>query len=579
MFCVILNSSLFNKKIIYNIKLVEINMSYYRTIKLKLCEGKILNDLTKIDDDILINNPVTYIYFNLRSKIIYIGETSSFKNRHKEHLAEKKPKINYQLFTDCLVIYSKLFHKSAILYLESLLLNYMIAEADKTKFVFANGNNGQTKINYENKEEILTNVFYELWTHELSDFGLVNNQNLNELRESLLFKYSPFKQLSLEQKEIIGEIERNLFAKFLVEAPAGSGKSVLFTSLAFSLADKYPDLKIGVVTTGNLIRQFNLIFKSINLSSRLTVKTGSQLITDAKKKHENFDIIIVDEAHKLKKYYKKGHPNARRHLNKDDEEITLLEEITKGLVLLYDPYQGIKPQNISPSEVRRLTNNYQKLSMSQQFRIGGKGSFSGEDYLKGILYGLQLSEERDFNQEVFKDEYFGIVNSFKEVIDYVDVRSHAYPETTNRVIAGYCREWISSTSKKFNKGKTLEELPYDWEIDGIKRRWNSTYEDWVKKPNSEREIGSIHAIQGYDLNYSGVIIGNDITVKHGKIVAVPENYKDIGGTPLKKEFSLSELTEYILNIYYVLLSRGIDGCRVYFEDKKVEKLFRERLGL
>lgn len=579
MFCVILNSSLFNKKIIYNIKLVEINMSYYRPIKLKLCEGKISNDLTKIDDDILINNPVTYIYFNLRSKIIYIGETSSFKNRHKEHLAEKKPKINYQLFTDCLVIYSKLFHKSAILYLESLLLNYMIAEADKTKFVFANGNNGQTKINYENKEEILTNVFYELWTHELSDLGLVNNQNLNELRESLLFKYSPFKQLSHEQKEIIGEIERNLFAKFLVEAPAGSGKSVLFTSLAFSLADKYPDLKIGVVTTGNLIRQFNLIFKSINLSSRLTVKTGSQLITDAKKKHENFDIIIVDEAHKLKKYYKKGHPNARRHLNKDDEEITLLEEITEGLVLLYDPYQGIKPQNISPSEVRRLTNNYQKLSMSQQFRIGGNGSFSGEDYLKGILYGLQLSEERDFNQEVFKDEYFGIVNSFKEVIDYVDVRSHAYPETTNRVIAGYCREWISSTSKKFNKGKTLEELPYDWEIDGIKRRWNSTYEDWVKKPNSEREIGSIHAIQGYDLNYSGVIIGNDITVKHGKIVAVPENYKDIGGTPLKKEFSLSELTEYILNIYYVLLSRGIDGCRVYFEDKKVEKLFRERLGL
>lgn len=579
MFCVILNSSLFNKKIIYNIKLVEINMSYYRTIKLKLCEGKILNDLTKIDNDILINNPVTYIYFNLRSKIIYIGETSSFKNRHKEHLAEKKPKINYQLFTDCLVIYSKLFHKSAILYLESLLLNYMIAEADKTKFVFANGNNGQTKINYENKEEILTNVFYELWTHELSDLGLVTNQNLNELRESLLFKYSPFKQLSLKQKEIIGEIERNLFAKFLVEAPAGSGKSVLFTSLAFSLADKYPDLKIGVVTTGNLIRQFNLIFKSINLSSRLTVKTGSQLITDAKKNHENFDIIIVDEAHKLKKYYKKGHPNARRHLNKDDEEITLLKEITEGLVLLYDPYQGIKPQNISPSEVRRLTNDYQKLSMSQQFRIGGKGSFSGEDYLKGILYGLQLSEERDFNQEVFKDEYFGIVNSFKEVIDYVDVHSHAYPETTNRVIAGYCKEWISSISKKANKGKTLEELPYDWEIDGIKRRWNSTYEDWVKKPNSEREIGSIHAIQGYDLNYSGVIIGNDITVKNGKIVAVPENYKDIGGTPLKKEFSLSELTEYILNIYYVLLSRGIDGCRVYFEDKKVEKLFRERLGL
>ena len=38
-------------------------------------------------------------------------------------------------------------------------------------------------------------------------------------------------------------------------------------------------------------------------------------------------------------------------------------------------------------------------------------------------------------------------------------------------------------------------------------------------------------------------------------------------TPLKEGFNLSELTEYILNIYYVLLSRGIDGCAVYFEDK------------
>lgn len=54
-----------------------------------------------------------------------------------------------------------------------------------------------------------------------------------------------------------------------------------------------------------------------------------------------------------------------------------------------------------------------------------------------------------------------------------------------------------------------------------------------KETKFRKEIGSIHAIQGYDLNYSGVIIGNDITVENGQIVAVSENYKDIGGTPLK----------------------------------------------
>ena len=62
----------------------------------------------------------------------------------------------------------------------------------------------------------------------------------------------------------------------------------------------YPDLRIGLITTGNLTKQFNLIFKSIGLNNRLIVKTGSQLIMDAKKNEQKYDIIIVDEAHKLK---------------------------------------------------------------------------------------------------------------------------------------------------------------------------------------------------------------------------------------------------------------------------------------
>ena len=62
--------------------------------------------------------------------------------------------------------------------------------------------------------------------------GLVDNPNVEELRERLLFKYSPFKQLSFKQKEIVDEIEKHN-KKYLIEAPAGSGKSVLFTNLAF----------------------------------------------------------------------------------------------------------------------------------------------------------------------------------------------------------------------------------------------------------------------------------------------------------------------------------------------------------
>ncbi len=78
------------------------------------------------------------------------------------------------------------------------------------------------------------------------------------------------------------------------------------------------------------------------------------------------------------------------------KRLRFLKEITEGLVLLYDPYQGIKPQNISPSEVRRLTSNYQKLSMSQQFRIGGNGCFSGEDYLKRNFVWSSVKRRKRF---------------------------------------------------------------------------------------------------------------------------------------------------------------------------------------
>lgn len=554
-------------------------MKKYRTLKLQLNNGELISELSSTQNQILEKNPITYVYYNLEKKLVYVGETNCFNSRHLQHLGENNPKVDYRNFNQCLVIYSRLFNKSSTLDLEFLILNYMVAESDVTKFIFANRNSGQTELVYENKEKILSEVFYPLWKNELSLTGLVDNPNIAELRNKLLFKYSPFKKLSVKQKRISTIIASNYKQKYLVEAPAGSGKSVLFTNMAFSLAENNPNLRIGLITTGNLTKQFNLIFKSVGLNESLVVKTASQLIMNAKKNEKKYDIIIVDEAHKLKKHYRKGHPNARKHLSEGDEEITLLEELTEGLVLLYDPYQGIKPQNISISGIKNLTKDYEQLMLMQQFRIGGNSGFSGEDFLKGVLYGLQLSKNNNFNQKVFKDDYFRIVDTFSEVFEYVDERSHVFLESTNRVIAGYCREWASNSSKISNKGKKNDELPFDWNVDSIEKRWNSTYEDWIEKTNSENEIGSIHAIQGYDLNYAGVIVGNDLTVNDGQIVALPDNYKDIGGMPLKEGFSLIELTEYLLNIYYVLLSRGIDGCAVYFEDKNVEKLFKERVGL
>lgn len=542
-------------------------------------QGSIKNNINTLENDVLRSKPVTYIYYNLLDKWVYVGETNNFFSRHNQHLIESNPKYDYKNYAYCLVIFSRNFHKSAIQDLEYLILNYLLAESNDTKFKLANKNGGFSKLNYSGKEKIFTQIFPQLWKTELKNQGLVLNGQINEIRQKQLFKYSPFIELSERQNEILEGIMSSHDNKYLVEAPAGSGKSVLFTNLATRLADDYSNLNIGLITTGNLSKQFNNVFRAVNLNYRLTVKTASQLINDAKASGSNFDIIIVDEAHKLKKYYRKGHPNARKHLQEDDDEIRLLEELTTGLVLLYDPIQGIRPQNISASEFKQLTHGYEFYDMNQQFRIGGDTDYSGEDFLKGIMYGLDLTEDDSFDKNVFTDEYFGIVDDVVDLFDYVQINSNAYPEAINRVIAGYTRKWVSKNSNKDNKGKKYDELPYDWDFGKFSKRWNSTYEDWIVKPHSENEIGSIHAIQGYDLDYVGVIIGRDIKVQNNHLIAAPENYKDEGGKPLKEGFEIGELTNYILDIYYVLLSRGIKGCRVYFEDPNVKSFFMDRVGL
>ncbi|CAB0667396.1 hypothetical protein FRC0522_02197 [Corynebacterium diphtheriae] len=45
---------------------------------------------------------------------------------------------------------------------------------------------------------------------------------------------------------------------------------------------------------------------------------------------------------------------------------------------------------------------------------------------------------------------------------------------------------------------------------------------WAEKPHTINEVGSIFTLQGFDLNYAGVIIGPSVQYRDGKIVFVPK---------------------------------------------------------
>lgn len=129
-----------------------------------------------------------------------------------------------------------------------------------------------------------------------------------------------------------------------------------------------------------------------------------------------------------------------------------------------------------------------------------------------------------------------------------------------RLVAGYAWEGKTRTDK----------TAYDIVIDGCQLRWNSVATDWIATPNSLDKVGSIHTVQGYDLNYPGVIIGPDLlrfAAAEGRRFVARGSYLDKKGKGnnlrLGKTYSDDDLLRFVSNIYAVLLTRGIQGTYVY----------------
>ncbi len=86
-----------------------------------------------------------------------------------------------------------------------------------------------------------------------------------------------------------------------------------------------------------------------------------------------------------------------------------------------------------------------------------------------------------------------------------------------------------------------------------------------------------YTTQGYDLNYAGIIFGNEITYDKTKneIVVIKENYHDKNGKLSIKD--PNQLKDFIINIYKTIMLRGIKGTYVYVCDKNLREYFRKHI--
>lgn len=106
-------------------------------------------------------------------------------------------------------------------------------------------------------------------------------------------------------------------------------------------------------------------------------------------------------------------------------------------------------------------------------------------------------------------------------------------------------------------------------------------EAWSSSNQTRNEIGSYFTIQGFDLNYAGVLIGPSVSYdRHtGRLVFLPENSCDPGVTSDRGDIDDEAQEEFkrecIRKQLNVLLKRGVHGLYLFAVDPELQKALWE----
>jgi DUF2075 family protein len=531
---------------------------------------------------------------------IYVGETLNAASRMHQHL--KTPAKQH--LKNIRVIIDERFNKSVCLDLESYLIKMLAGDGANRVL---NRNNGITETQYYQREmyrEGFRNIFERLKAEG------VFTRSIPEIENSDLFKLSPFKALTEDQANSVEEIVNGLFidiergskSTIVIQGDPGTGKTVMaiyiikllidiktFTSLEdldsdLRFSDFFTernqrllhDLRIGLVVPQQSLR------KSIKIVFEKTPGLQPSMVIDPFKVGEAegiFDLLLVDETHRLNQRANQAGAILNTKFatitselfGSDDKSKTQLDWIqakSRHQIFLLDAAQSVRPADL-PTEllsglVADTRASGRHFQLRTQMRVKAGSDFVS--YVRWILDPHPLSYPRvrqDFGEYDFR--------SFDSVAHMRDQIFQRNAEVgLSRMVAGFAWPWKSKKDRN----------EFDIEIGQTQLRWNSVIADWIASSKALEEVGSIHTVQGYDLNYVGVIIGLDLRFdpERRRLFIDRNSYFDKKGKEnnpvLGRKYSDDDLLRFITQIYAVLMTRGIRGTYVYACDPKLREYLK-----
>ena len=352
----------------------------------------------------------------------------------------------------------------------------------------------------------------------------------------------------------------------IIEGGPGTGKSVVAINLLVKISKHM--LNAQYVTKNSAPRavfesKLTKTFKKTEISNFFS---GSGSFVN--EYMDNFDALIVDEAHRLNE--KSG-----IYKNLGENQIKEIIYSAKCSIFFIDEAQRVTWHDIgSKDEIKKWAEKYSAkihyYKLESQFRCNGS-----DGYLSWLNNILQIQETANNDLEDFQYDFkvFNCPNKLREeIIEKNKINNKA------RIVAGYCWNWISKKSNLFDI-----QIPEH----NFNMKWNLASDGniWIISPHSVNEAGCIHTCQGLEVEYIGVIVGEDLIVRNGRIITNPQKRaktdKSLSGFKkeykIDKEKALIKADKIIKNTYKTLMTRGSRGCYIFCTDEETNQYFKKYL--
>ncbi|MBR9946903.1 DUF2075 domain-containing protein [Clostridiaceae bacterium Marseille-Q4145] len=539
--------------------------------------------------EIIANFPTVYIH-NWQDSgdfEVYVGESNDIFKRTRQHYDAAVDKSKWQrklMEKDArlFIIGHEHFNKSLTMDIENRLMHYMMS-AERVKHVHNLRDNPQTS--YYPVEE-LDEIFGRIWR------GLrKENKELfpteSAIKDSAIYKASPLHKLTKEQKDarerilqkVSKALENGETRKLIfIDGEAGTGKTVLNSSTFYELycqaEEEEKTLKCYLlVNHDEQITVYEQIAEKLGLTAKYG-KVVSKPTTFINNHSENdpVDVVFVDEAHLLLTQGKQSY-----HGENQLKDIIARARVT---VVMFDENQILTTEQFWEAQILEHYRNQAKAAenhivLDKQLRMQADlvtmdwiDSFTKKGQLKEIPHTVDGYQIR-----VFDDP---------EMLDLeIQKKAKEKDSALSRVLATY--DWEYS-----QKRKPDDRLRAYWEV--VIGKWHKPWNRelaaelsrkekrkisglaWAEQPQTINEVGSTFTIQGFDLNYAGVILGPSVKYRNGKIVFAPSeshNNKAIRNRTLSDGTKQKFGEMLIQHEVRVLMTRGVNGMYIYACDPEL----------